>query len=153
AYPGIALYALALSQRNRPAAWKTELARKAVTFYHPWWKAHRSPAFVPWQTAAYTEEFLLTRDKAFAACVAEMNDWLCGLQYDQLDGRRVRWYGGFKSWSDGGAVESAPGIATALYAAGLGDACRVARETADVERHDRYGTALGSAVQYLSTLQ
>lgn len=153
AYPGIALYAVALSQRHRPAAWKAELVRKAVAFYHPWWKAHRSMAFVPWQTAAYAEGFGSTKDKALAGCVTEMNDWLCGLQYEQLDGRHVRWYGGFRSWSGGGAVESPPGIATALYAAGLGDACRVAREAADVERYDRYRTALGSAVQYLSTLQ
>jgi hypothetical protein len=152
-YPGIALCAVALSQRQRPAAWKAELIRKAVDFYHPWWKTHKSLAFVPWQTAAYSEAFAQTKDKAFASCVVEMNDWLCGLQYDQLDGRLVKWYGGFKSWSDGGAVESAPGINTAGYAESLADACRSARELADVKRHDRYGNVLGSAVQFLSTLQ
>jgi hypothetical protein len=75
------------------------------------------------------------------------------LQYDQLDGRLVKWYGGFKSWSNGGAVESAPGIGTAVYAESLGHAHRLARELADVKRHDRYTNALGSAVQFLSTLQ
>ncbi len=153
AYPGIALYALARSQSHRPAEWKTGLLRKAVAFYHPWWKAHKSMAFVPWQTAAYAETFLLTKDKAFANCVLEMNDWLCGLQYDQLDGRLVKWYGGFKSWSDGVTTESVPRITSAAYAQSLADACRVARKTADVKRYDRYSTALGSAVQFLSTLQ
>jgi hypothetical protein len=152
-YPGLALAALSCSQRQRPAAWKTELVRKAVSFYHPWWKTHKSLAFVPWQTAAYAEAFLLTKDKAFANCVLEMNDWLCGLQYDQLDGRLVKWYGGFKAWADGSAVESAPTITTAVHAAALGDACRVARELADVKRYDRYSNALSSAVQFLATLQ
>jgi hypothetical protein len=153
AYAGLALYAVAHSQRQCPAAWKAELLRKAVGVYHPWWKAHKSLAFVPWQTAAYAEAYALTKDKAFAQCVLEMNDWLCGLQYDQFDGRLVKWYGGFKSWSNGGAVESAPGIGTALYAESLSNACRLARELADVKRHDRYTNALGSAVQFLSTLQ
>ncbi len=153
AYSGIALDALAHSQRQRPAAWKTELLRKAVDVYPPWWKAHKSMAFIPWYTAAYTEAYVLTKDKAFAQGVLEMNDWLCSLQYEQLDGRLVKWYGGFRSWSAGGAVESAPGISTAIYAASLGDAYRLSRELADVKRHDRYSNALGSAVQFLSTLQ
>ncbi len=110
-------------------------------------------AFIPWYTAAYTEAYVLTKDKAFAQGVLEMNDWLCSLQYEQLDGRLVKWYGGFRSWSAGGAVESAPGISTAIYAASLGDAYRLSRELADVKRHDRYSNALGSAVQFLSTLQ
>ena len=32
AYPGLALYAVLRSQKHRPAAWKTELARKAVPY-------------------------------------------------------------------------------------------------------------------------
>src|SRR5262249_50480455 len=80
--PGAALYGLMISQRHRPAAWKTDLVRKAVTYYHPWWKANKNPAFVPAQTAAYAEAYRLTKEKAFAECVVEMNDWLCALQYD-----------------------------------------------------------------------
>ena len=52
AYPGVALYALMRSQKRRPAAWKTELVRKAVGYYRPWWQAHKNMDFVPWQTAA-----------------------------------------------------------------------------------------------------
>ena len=51
-YPGLALYALMRSQSPRPAAWKTDLVRKAVAYYRPWWQAHKNMAFVPWQTAA-----------------------------------------------------------------------------------------------------
>src|SRR5207249_1766750 len=39
-YPGAALYGLARSYKLRPAAWKLEALKKAVAFYHPWWKAH-----------------------------------------------------------------------------------------------------------------
>ena len=38
---------------------KTEAARKALAHYRPWWRAHRNPAFVPWQTAAWAEAYLL----------------------------------------------------------------------------------------------
>src|SRR5262245_7257039 len=75
-YPGEALYGLMLSQRYRPAAWKTELVDKAVKCYRPWWQEHKNMAFVPWQTAACTEAYLRTRDSAFADFVNEMNDWI-----------------------------------------------------------------------------
>jgi hypothetical protein len=152
-YPGEALYGLMTSQKHRPASWKTELVRKAVAYYHPWWRAHKSMAFVPWQTAAYTEAYLQTKDRAFADCVHEMNDWLCGLQYAQIDPRRLAWYGGFMGWENGGAVESAPQVDSASHAEGLAEACRVAREAGDVTRYQRYSDALERCLQFLATLQ
>src|SRR5262249_47767292 len=100
-YPGEALYGLMLSQRYRPAAWKTELVRKALKYYLPWWRDHKSMALVSWHTAAYAEAYLLTKDQAFADAINEMNDWLCGLQYLQLDREHPFWFGGFMSWADG----------------------------------------------------
>jgi hypothetical protein len=152
-HPGEALYGLMLSQRHRPAAWKTDVVRKAVAYYHPWWRAHKNMAFVPWQTAAYAEAYLKTKDAAFARCVTEMNDWLCNLQYAQIDPRRLLWYGGFMTWSDGRAVESPPQVDSAAYAEGLAEACRVTRQLGDVGRHQRYGEALERCLQFLVTLQ
>jgi hypothetical protein len=152
-YPGVALYGLMLSQRHRPAAWKTDVVRTAVAYYHPWWRAHKNMAFVPWQTAAYAEAYLKAKDAAFTQCVTEMNDWLCNQQYAQIDPRRLLWYGGFMSWSDGQAVESPPRVDSAAYAGGLAQACRVTRQLGDVGRHQRYGEALERCLQFLVTLQ
>lgn len=152
-YPGEALYALVLSQKHRPAAWKTELVRKAVAYYHPWWQKNRNPAFIPWQTAAYSEAYLQTRDEAFARCVLEMNDWLCSLQYTQIDPRNPLWRGGFMSWADGKMLVAPPTIACASYAESLACACRVARQMGDEERYFRYRRALESCLQFLTSLQ
>lgn len=153
AFPGVALHGLMRSQRLRPAAWKTEMVRKALAFYAPWWRAHKRPDFIPAQTAAYAEAFLLTREKPFADFVAEMNEWLCGLQYENLGPRHPEWYGGFAGWSDGKPVGSAPDIRTASYAESLAEACRVARESADLARYERFSPALERALQFLVTLQ
>jgi hypothetical protein len=153
-HPGPALYGLMLSQRHRPAAWKTEAVRKALAYYRAWWKANKNPAFVPWQTAAYTEAFLQTKEAAFAEFVFEMNDWLCGLQYDRIDPRRPLWYGGFPEWADGRPAETAPGVASAACAEALAEACRAARQQQDGGvRFRRYGEALERCLQFVSTLQ
>jgi hypothetical protein len=152
-FPGEALYALALSQTHRPAEWKTTAARKAFAYYRPWWKAHKNAAFVPRQTAAWTEWYFRTHEPAFAAFVTEMNDWVCTLQYDQLDPRRQLWYGGFMGWADGKPVETAPGVSSAQFDESLAHACRVARELGDAARHRRYTDALERGLQFLTTLQ
>jgi hypothetical protein len=143
-YPGAALYALMRSYKRKPQPWKLDVVRKAVAYYRPWWQAHKNMAFVPWQSAAYTEAYLLTGEKAFAECVFEMNDWMCELQ---------NVVGGFRSWTDGQAVETVPQVDCAAYAEGLVEACRVARATTDVKRHERYTEAVERCLQFLLTLQ
>lgn len=152
-YPGLALYAILRSQKHRPAAWKTELARKAVVYYRAWWKAHRGMAFVPWQTAAFTEAFVQTKEPAFAEFVYEMNDWLCGLQYDQIDPRRLVWYGGFMQWSAGKTIDAPPTIGSAVYAESLAEARRAARAGTDLARYERYTQVLQRCLQFLVSLQ
>jgi hypothetical protein len=152
-HPGVALYGLLRSQRLRPAPWKLETARKAVAFYRTWWKGHKDPAFVPWQTAAGAELHALTKDPAGTEFVTDMSDFLCGLQYDQIDPRRQLWYGGFMGWADGHPSEVAPQVGSAAYAEGLAGACRVARDLGDVARHERYSAAFERCFQFLLTLQ
>jgi hypothetical protein len=149
--PGLALYGLMLSQRQRPAPWKTDMARRAVAYYHPWWKANRSMAFVPAQTTAYTEAYLVTKDEVFAKCVFEMNDWLCGLQYDTPGVQW--WYGGFMTWKDEKAVETPPTVACAAYGESLVCAGRLARETADSRGVERYSAGVERNLMFLSALQ
>jgi hypothetical protein len=152
-YPGLALYAVLRSQKHRPASWKTELARKAVVHYRAWWNAHRSLAFLPWQTAAYAEAYTQTKETPFAEFVFEMNDWLCGLQYDQIDPHQLVWYGGFRNWADGRAVDAPPTIRSAAYAESLAEACRVARAATDLPHHQRYTEVLERCLQFVGRLQ
>jgi hypothetical protein len=152
-YSGLALAGLMASQRHRSAPWKTEVVRKALTHYQAQWKAHPHPALVPWHTAAYTEAFLLTKDKAFADAVFAMNDWLCGLQYTQLDPRHPQWVGGFMGFEAGKSRTVEPHVRSAVFAESLVQACRVARQLGDVAHYQRYGTAARSCLQFVTTLQ
>jgi hypothetical protein len=154
-HAGVALFALMASQKHRPAPWKTDLVRKALPYYRAWWRTHKSMAFVPWQTAAFAEAYLKTHEAPFADFVHEMNDWLCGLQYAEINGdmRRALWHGGFMSFQDGRATETAPTVESAAYAEGLAQACRSARAAGDVPHHQRFSAALERCLQFLVTLQ
>jgi hypothetical protein len=152
-YPGAALYGLMRSQQHRPAAAKTEVARKALKFYLPWWQAHKNMDFVPAQAAAYAEAYLLTGKKPFADAVNEMCDWLCELQYPALDPGHPFWGGGFMSWADGKPAATPPQVNSAQYAEALAAACRVARKAGDLGRYPRYREALERCLQFLSRLQ
>ncbi|MBY0522570.1 MAG: hypothetical protein K2R98_04205 [Gemmataceae bacterium] len=152
-YPGEALAGLMRSQQVRPAPWKTDLARKALAFYRPWWQKNKNMAFVPWQSAAFAEAYLLTGEKPFADFVAEMNDWICTLQYTMLDPRHPLWIGGFMGWMDGKAISSPPQIGSAAYAEGLAEACRAMKKAGDRERLHKYGEALERCLQFTATLQ
>ncbi len=152
-YPGLALYAVLRSQKHRPAAWKTELAQKALAYYRTWWKGHRGMAFVSWQTAAWTEAYVQTKEAGFAEFVYEMNDWLCGLQYDQIDPRRLAWYGGFMTWVNGESIETPPSVGSAVYAESLAEARRTARAGTDLSRYQRYSEVLQRCLQFLVRLQ
>jgi hypothetical protein len=151
-HAGPALYGLLRSCQHRPAPWKLDVVRKARTYYHAWWHNHKNVACVPWLSAAYTEAYLQSREQAFAVAVFEMNDWLCTLQYHQLDPRRPLWIGGFMT-SDAKALNHGPQISSAAAAQSLVEACRTARQAADVTRHQRYTQALEKGLQFVTTLQ
>ena len=151
-YPGLALYALVRSEGRRPATWKTDLVRKAVAYYRPWWRDHKNMESVPWMTAACTEAYLSNKDQSCADFVFEMNDWLCGLQYP-LDAQHERTWGGFKGCVDGRATETPPTITSACYAEALTNACRTARQAVDLDRYGRYQAALQMSLQFVSRLQ
>lgn len=152
-YPGLALAALARSHRVRPAAWKLDTVRRALPVYRAWWKQQRSTDFVPRQSEAWAEAYFASRDRTLADFVFEMNDWVCTLQYTQIDPRRMYWYGGFRAWREGRPVESEPQVQGAALAHSLVQAARVAREVGDVERFARYNEAIERSLQFLATLQ
>jgi hypothetical protein len=110
-------------------------------------------ALVSWHTAAYAEAYILTKDLAFADAINEMNDWLCGLQYLQLDREHPFWFGGFMGWADGRAVAVQPGAESGCCAESLAQACRVARHAGDLQRYQRYREAVENGLRFLTTLQ
>jgi hypothetical protein len=152
-HPGLALHGLMRSHRHRPQAWKVEATRKAAGHYVKWWREHRSIAFVPDHVAAYAEAHAVSKDRVFADAVFEMADWLCTLQYTQIEPRRLLWFGGFMAYHGGRPLESAPTAESAACAEALVEACRVARELGDVARFQRYGEAAERCLQFLATLQ
>jgi len=152
-YPGIALTGVILSNKLRPASWKIEMLKKAMPYYRNAFKQSPHPTFVPWQTTAFAEAFVQSKDPAFTGYVFEMNDWLCTLQYSALDPRHQSWFGGFQTIENKLVVASPPDLMTALYAQSLADGCRVARQIPDLERYTRYRTSLIRSLQFLTTLQ
>jgi hypothetical protein len=152
-YPGFALAGLMRSQQRRPAAWKTDVVRKALGYYAPILKTRKDPAVVSAHVAAYSDAFLLTKEKPFADCVYALNDWICEMQYDRLDPRHPDWWGGFMSWQDGKSVATAPTVEGAVLAEALVEGCRVARHAEDSNRLDHYRTALELHLQFLARLQ
>lgn len=151
--PGLVLVALMRSQQYRPAKWKTDAVRRALPFYCKAWSQNKDRDRGAWLTAAFTEAFLRTKEKPFADAVLEMNDWLCDLQYEQLDALHPRWLGGFQGWANGRPAGGAPDVGSALCAGSLAEACRVTRQLGDLSRHERYTAALERGLQFLVTLQ
>jgi hypothetical protein len=95
----------------------------------------------------------LTHERAWADFVYEMSDWVCALQYQQLDPRRPLWVGGFMGWADGKPQPLPPHVGSAACAEGLAHACRVARHAGDLPRYQRYRDAIERCLQFLTTLQ
>jgi hypothetical protein len=152
-YTGPALYGIIHSHHLRPAAWKLEALGKARTYYHVHWKQDKNLPMLAWHTAAYAEAYLLTKEAGFVETVFEMNDWLCGLQYQQVDAARAAWFGGFAPWGEGKTVPLAPDIGSAGAVVSLAEACRLARAAGDVQHYQRYRQALENGLQFLTTLQ
>ncbi|MCS7046835.1 MAG: hypothetical protein NZO58_10805, partial [Gemmataceae bacterium] len=151
---GPALAALMRGYGHQPAAWRLDAVRKACTYYHPWWRDHKTIALLPDLTAAFTEAYLVGKDAALANAVFEMADWLCTLQYTNADPLRPHWTGGFQSVVGGKARPTPPELnSTAAAASCLVHACRAAYAAGEVQRLARYRAALESAVSFVAALQ
>lgn len=152
---GPTMYALALSQRTKPAKWKQDALGKGFAYYRKFFQTNPHPQLVPWLTAAYADYHLQTKEAVFAEFVFEMNDWLQKLQYDGSERKNAAWRGGFPSVADGKLVFTPPTIETALAAQSFAAACKMLRnmEHPDTDRYNRYKTSLHRALQFVSTLQ
>jgi hypothetical protein len=151
--PGLALYALTRSLRHAQEPWKLEVVRKARDFYQAQWRANKNTEMVPWHTAACADAYLMTREQAFAQCVNEMNDWLCTLQYREVQPQRLHWNGGFKKWEQGEVLAELPDVHAAVFMEGLAQGWRVAKQAGDLQRDETYRLALEQCAHFLLGLQ
>ncbi|MBP3956800.1 hypothetical protein J8F10_16120 [Gemmata sp. G18] len=153
-YPGLALHALAASNRVRPADWKKDAVKKGVAYYHTAFRAKPHPALVATVTPAATELYLQTKSNEAATAVFEMNDWLCALQITGNDQRTPQWAGGFRTVADGRTTDAPPSATdTGRYIQSLACAYHLTRVTGDLTHEEKYRPALTFAVQFLYGLQ
>jgi hypothetical protein len=153
-FPGLALQALAASNRARPAEWKKAAVRRGVEHYLAHFRSKPHPALAATVIPAAAELFEQTKLAEAAAAAFEMGDWLCGLQIAPDDPRAPQWAGGFRVVADGPATGDPPGAAdTGRYVQSLACAYQLTCHTGDLIRAGRYRPALTGAVLYLCGLQ
>lgn len=152
-YPGLALQAVAVSNRVRPAQWKADALKRGLAHYRDYFRGKPHPMLAATLTPAFAEMHLQTRSPDAVACVIEMNDWLLNLQYPPSDPRHPQWVGGFRHWSNGQAVDAAPGFECGAYLQSLSCAYRLVRLAQDPERDGRYRQAVVDVAQFLTGLQ
>jgi hypothetical protein len=150
-YPGEALLLWAKLLDLEADAELQDRFMASFRYYREWHRQNRNPAFVPWHTQAYVEEWERTGDPSLKAFVYEMNDWLLGLQqwdeveYPDLMGRfhdpDNPQYGPPHAASDG------------VYLEGLAAAYRMAKADGDQARVDRYRLAITRSLRNAMQLQ
>ncbi len=149
-YEGMAVEGLALSLMHRPAEWKTQMLQKAAQHYGQQGKTIPLAAYPAFITG-FAEVYLRTQDKACAAAVFNMADAVCNAQMGPEKGR-IAWVGGFALNSEKNRPEP-PTADSARFVTCLCDAYRLARQTGDVARTDKYRLAIEKGVQFLGSLQ
>jgi hypothetical protein len=153
-FPGLALQALAMSNRVHPAEWKKEAVKKGVAYYAAIFRTKPNPMLAATLTPAACELYLQTKLPEAAAAAFELNDWLSTLQIGATDRRTPQWAGGFRSVVNGQATDAPPGAAeTGFYVQSLACAYQLTRLTADLPRERKYRGAVTDAAQFLCSLQ
>lgn len=149
-YPGLALQAVAMSNRVRPSARKSDAVKKGVAHYYAAFRARPHPVLVTTLTPAATELYLQTKLNEVASAALEMNDWLCALQISPNDPRHPEWAGAFRAVVDGRTTDAPPATTdTGRCVQSLACAYHLTRATGDLTREAKYRGAVGYAVQFL----
>lgn len=152
-YPPLALQAIATGNLVRPAAWKLETANRGLVFYRNLFKTKPHPLLAAALTPACAELYQQAKSTEAAACLFELNDYICRQQIASNDSRIPQWYGGVRVFQNGQPTDIPSGPESGLYVQSLSIACQAARLAPDVDRHARYKAATQDAIQYLTELQ
>lgn len=147
-FPGMALYAMARQYEHHPSAQISDTFDRAIKFYRNYFAKHRSPAFVPWQTQAFSIMARRTKRKDYADYVFEMTDWLAAKQLNPSNCPWPQLWGGVAGYASG-----RPDVSTAAILAGFADALSLARFVGDEERVNRYEKSVRQAARFVMQLQ
>lgn len=152
-YPGEALVLWAHLLAIESDAELAERFASSFRYYRDWHldEDNRNPAFVPWHTQAYFQRWQQTEDPELREFIFEMNDWLLSMQqWDDVPYPDVR--GRFYDpQRPGFGVPHAS--STGVYLEGLADAHRLALETGDQQRAERYARAIRRGLRSVMQLQ
>ncbi|MCH7596356.1 MAG: hypothetical protein IID35_07325 [Planctomycetes bacterium] len=147
-FPGEALFALAREYARDPSAKILDAFDRSISFYRDYFRAGRTPAFVPWQIQAFALMAHQTKRRDFVDYVFELTDWLAAKQLTPSNCDWPEMYGGVAAHRTGRA-----GASTASYLEGFTDALGVARAFGDSERVRRYETVVRLATRFVMQLE
>src|SRR5207302_2673413 len=120
----------------------------ALVFYRRYFREHKPPMFIPWQTQAWGQLARATQLRKYADFAFEMSDLLLTSQIEGRTGDEAIFNGGFDVHGGGRA-----GIATAVYIEGLVDAVQTARAFHETQRAERYIQAIHKACRFVLQLR
>lgn len=142
-YPGEAMLALMLyhERTNDPRAMET--VARAFAYYREYKRGRSEAPYVPWQIRCFSALYRYTRHDVHRDYCFELADWMLD-KYPLIE--------------DLGAPEECGALSsnlasTGVYAEGLAAAYRLAVESQDLRRTERYGFALAGCARYLTGLQ
>lgn len=147
-YPGLALQALALNARRKPAAGKYEAIAKGLGYYRAAFRAKPHPSLAGTILPAAVEVYIDTRSADVAAIAVEMGDWLCAAQLGKSDPHLVLLAGGFRT-----SPTNEPSFETAHALRGLAAATHLSRQIPDPARYAKYRPATVEAIRFMRGLQ
>ncbi len=117
---------------------------RSLAHYRRRWSntEERDLSFTTWMIQACDQWHALTNDDDARQYAYEMADWALAEQHGE-DGEHPLWVGAF---------QNTPGIGTAAYSEGIASALAIAQRAGDVERAERYRSALLLAMRFLLSL-
>lgn len=135
-YPGEALllWATLYHQTGEPVL--RERILSSLRFYRAWHRNQPNPAFIPWHTQAYFLLWLQTQSEEVRDWIFEMNDWLLEVQQWESQADFPDTMGRF--YDPDRPFGPPHASSTGVYLEGLIDAWRLARDTGDAARQERY---------------
>lgn len=152
-FPGLALHAIAASNRYRQMPWKQESVQAGLAYYQAILENRPNPLLAASLTPAAADLYLQSRIAAMAAKVFELNDMVCRFQIPGNDARLPQCMGGFRTVVNGQQTDVPSGPETGIFLQSLSLARQVARLAGDLDRHAKFRGASLDALHYLSELQ
>lgn len=153
-YPGLALQALAVSNRHAPAEWKKDAVKRGVTHYHLRFRTNPHPLLAATVLPAAAELYSQTKLNDMSSAGFELGDWLIAQQVGPTDAKLPQGAGGFRTYANGKPTDEQPTATdTGLCVQGLACAFRLSQLAADTTREGKYKASLLGAVEFLCGLQ